>query len=316
MNARSDGRPSERAAAYACVALAAGSWGVWPLLLRRIEAVGDLPSALESTVVMGVITLVSALAMTRDRTSVRAPRRARAWLVGLGVCDALNVLLFFAAYKHTVAEAVVTHYLMPVFVALAAPIILREKMTARSVFAISLSFTGLVVMLARGSGAPAREAVVVAAELGTASAVFYAAMVIGNKVVAGWYSTSEATFWHGLIATAIMAAFVPPGCWSAVDRRAVALLFAVSFGPGALAGLIFVWGLRRMPAAHASTLTLLEPLVAVFVGAVFFREELGLQTIAGGALILLGALLILIQGSDRSAAAQAGALHVSDDQAR
>ena len=70
-------------------------------------------------------------------------------------------------------------------------------------------------------------------------------------------------------------------------------LAVASIGPGALAGLAFVWGLRRMPAAHASTLTLLEPLVAVVLGAVVFGEALGLRALAGGALILAGALTVM-----------------------
>ncbi len=274
---------------------------MWPLFLRRIEAVGALPSTLETAVVMAVITLVSAAAMWRDPSAARAPRRARGWLIGLGVSDALNVLLFFAAYKRTVAEAVVTHYLMPVFVALTAPHVLGEKMAPRTVFAAILSFFGLVIMLARWSGPPVMGAVLVSAALGTASAVCYAATVIGNKLVAPWYSTSEAMFWHGLVATALLAAVVPPSAWAAVDRRAVVLLLAVSVGPGGLAGLAFVWGLRRMPAAHASTLTLLEPLVAVLIGAAFLGEKLGARSALGGALILGGALMVLMQGPERTA---------------
>ena len=73
------------------------------------------------------------------------------------------------------------------------------------------------------------------------------------------------------------------------------LSLAVALGPGALAGLAFVWGLRRMPAAHASTLTLLEPLVAVLVGAAVFGEPLGAPALAGGALILGGALAVVTQ---------------------
>ena len=48
-----------------------------------------------------------------------------------------------------------------------------------------------------------------------------------------------------------------------------------------------------MPAAHASTLTLLEPLVAVVAGSVVFGETLGARALAGGALILAGALTVM-----------------------
>ena len=38
----------------------------------------------------------------------------------------MNVLLFFAAYKLTIAVSVLTHYLTPIFVALAAPLLLAR----------------------------------------------------------------------------------------------------------------------------------------------------------------------------------------------
>ena len=84
-----------------------------------------------------------------------------------------------------------------------------------------------------------------------------------NKFVAASFSASETMFWHGVVATPFLAAFVPPGAWHAVNLHAAGYLAVATLGPGALAGLAFVWGLRRMPAAHASTLTLLEPLVSI-----------------------------------------------------
>src|ERR1019366_1460725 len=142
----------------------------------------------------------------------------------------------------------------------------------------------------------AGAAVLESAALGAGSALFYASNVVANKFVAGAFSTSETMFWHGLVATPLLAAFVPHEAWAAADAHAVAFLSVASIGPGALAGLAFVWGLRRMPAAHASTLPLLEPLVAVVLGAVVFGEDLGARALAGGALILAGALTVMTGG--------------------
>jgi drug/metabolite transporter (DMT)-like permease len=100
-------------------------------------------------------------------------------------------------------------------------------------------------------------------------------------------------FWHGVVATPLLAALVPVAAWSAVDPRAAAFLCVCSVGPGALAGLAFVWGLRRVPAAHASTLTLLEPLVSIVLGAALLGERLGGHAIAGGVLILSGSFAVM-----------------------
>lgn len=281
---------------YAAVAFAACSWGTWPLALRHAEAMGPMPAALEATIALAVTTAVTGLAAVRDRIRKRATWRERGWIAWLGVGDGLNVLLFFAAYKITVGVAVLSHYLAPIFVAAASPFFLRERLTRRTALAVGVSFAGLAVMLGPARDGAAGAAVLESAALGAGSALFYASNVVANKFVAGAFSTSETMFWHGLVATPLLAAFVPHEAWAAADAHAVAFLSVASIGPGALAGLAFVWGLRRMPAAHASTLTLLEPLVAVVLGAVVFGEDLGARALAGGALILAGALTVMTGG--------------------
>jgi drug/metabolite transporter (DMT)-like permease len=252
-----------------------------------------MPTALESTIVMGVITLVTGVASLRDRIARPAPWRARAWVVWLGVADALNILLFFAAYKITISVSVLTHYLAPVFVAAMAPFALKEYFTLRSAAAVAASFAGLAVMLVPSRSSVEPAAVASSALLGAASALFYASNVVVNKFVAHAFSASETMFWHGVVATPLLAALVPPQAWSAVDAGAVGFLSAATVGPGALAGIAFVWGLRRIPAAHASTLTLLEPLVSVLLAAAVYGETLGPTVAAGGTLIAAGALIVM-----------------------
>jgi drug/metabolite transporter (DMT)-like permease len=50
-----------------------------------------------------------------------------------------------------------------------------------------------------------------------------------------------------------------------------------------------------MPAANASTLTLLEPLVSILLAAAVLGERLEPRAIAGGALILGGAVIVMRQ---------------------
>jgi drug/metabolite transporter (DMT)-like permease len=260
-----------RALPYAAVALAACAWGTWGVVIRHTDAIGAMPVALESTLVMAVITVVTGLFSLRDRVPGRAPWKARAWVAWLGVSDALNILLFFAAYKLTIAVSVLTHYLTPIFVAVAAPLVLRERMTARTAAAIATSFAGLALMLAPSSGGAGSAAVWTSAMLGAGSAVFYASNVIVNKFVAADFSTSETMFWHGVVGTPLLAAFVPPSAWSAIDPRAA--------------------------------LTLLEPLVSILLGAALLGEWLGVRAVGGGALILAGAVVVMAARAPSSPAA-------------
>ncbi|MCL2448498.1 MAG: DMT family transporter [Polyangiaceae bacterium] len=286
---------ASRLAPYLVVALSACSWGTWSLWLRRAESIGALSPALEATIVLAVITCASGLATVRDRSARRPSWKACGWVVWLGVTDAFNVLLFFAATRITIGVAVLSHYLTPVFVAVASPFALREKIGRRTGAAVVASLLGLAVMLAPTRADVSARALLTCAALGAGSAFFYASNVIANKFVVDELTTSEAVFLHGLIATPLLAAFVPPAAWAAVDPRAAGFLAAIAIWPGAIAALAFNWGLRRMPAAHASTLTLLEPLVAVLLGAAVFGEPLGPPSLAGAALVLGGAFAVVTQ---------------------
>lgn len=291
-------RAASRVLPYAAVALAASSWGTWALIIRHAESIGPMPAALEAAIVMGVITLVSGATSLRDGPHGRRTWGAWALVASFGVSDLLTVLLFFAAYKLTIAVAVLTHYMTPVFVALTAPFVLREKMTTRTGFAIAVSLCGLTAMLARRGGHDTGQeasAVWTSAALGTGSAVFYAANVLVNKFITGSFSTSQAMFWHGLVATLLGLALVSRSAWSTIDAHAVAFLLVAAIVPGALGGLAFVWGLRRIPAAHASTLTLLEPVVSLLLGAAVLGERVGARAFVGGALILAGAIVVMTQ---------------------
>lgn len=288
-----------RLAGYALVATAASSWGLWPKILRYAESLGPVDPKLQSTVVLATLTVATFPLVLRDRVRRKATPREWGGIVWLGVGDALNVLFFFTAYHlTTVGIAVTTHYLTPVFVALAAPWALGEVLKRRTFIAVLVSLIGLLLLL-RPWEATLRSQDLLGAALGAASAVFYASNVLVNKRLAGAFSGSELMAYHGVIATALLAVLVPREAWSAATWPALGILLLGSLGPGALAGLFFVWGLRRIPATHASTLTLLEPLVAVLVAAVTMGERLTLSTLVGGGAILAGATLVM-SGSTRS----------------
>jgi drug/metabolite transporter (DMT)-like permease len=277
---------------YALIALAATAWGTWPLILRAAEAASPMPAALEACIVMTMMTVVSLGFLARDRVPKRATRREWLGVAWLGVADALNILLYFAALGTTsVAIAVLTHYLTPILVALAAPLLLRERATRATSFAVALAFLGLVLLLEPWGGARPRS-MWLGALLGAGSAVFYASNVIINKRLISAFSTSELIFFHGLVATPFLALTVPAGAWQGVGARALAIMLAGGLGPGALAGLAFVWGLRGVPAAHASTLALLEPVVAVLAGVVALHEPLRPIALAGGSCVVVGAWIV------------------------
>src|SRR5690606_14493362 len=143
------------------------------------------------------------------------------------------------------------------FVAVLAPLVVFERPRLRTFAAVAVSFTGLVLLLEPWRGALSRDDLSGAA-LGAGSAVFYASNVLFNKRLATAFSGAELMFFHGLVSVPLLFALVPPGEYSAVTAGPLAVIFLGAAGPGVASGLLFVWGLRRIAASHASVLTLLE----------------------------------------------------------
>ncbi len=283
------------------VAVAAAGWGTWPFFLRLAERSAPIPPALEACVAMLALTLLSGSLVSRDRLDVRATRSQWAKIGLLGVADALNVLFFFAAYQRTsVAIAVLTHYLTPMLVAFGAPLIVGEAWRGRTFVAVTVSLGGLVLLLAPWS-AERHATDVIGGCFGLASAVCYASNVLVAKSLVPVFSGCEMAFYHGLISVAglLLAVLVAdPGAWCHVGASGAAWLAAGALLPGATCGLLFVWGLRRVHASHASNLTLFEPLVATVAASLAFHEQLGWAGLVGGVLILAGAALAVASPVD------------------
>jgi DME family drug/metabolite transporter len=75
--------------------------------------------------------------------------------------------------------------------------------------------------------------------------------------------------------------------------NAVAYLVAGAIVLAVGATLLYLNGLRRVPASRAAVLTLIEPVVALFIAAVVWGEPLTIRAGLGAALVLAGAYLVL-----------------------
>ncbi len=281
---------------YLMVIAAATSWGCWPFILRHAERFGPVDARLESAVVMITLTLVTLPLALRSRGASRR-RTAAGWLgvAWLGVSDALNVVLLFTAYRTTsVSIAVLTHYLTPVLVAVAAPLVLAERATRTTLLSVVVAVLGLLLLL-RPWEVSAAPHDALGAAFGAGSAVFYASNVLVNKRLAGGFTPAELMGYHGVVAAPLLAALVPAAAWHAVAWPSLGVLVLGGLGPGAIAGLLFVGALHRVPASHASTLTLLEPLVAVLFAVVTLHERLSVLAVVGAAMILGGAVAVMRQ---------------------
>jgi drug/metabolite transporter (DMT)-like permease len=288
--------PGGQKLGYLGVVVAAASWGTWCIFLRQAESSRPLAPQLSALVVLTTVFLVLcplAVRATQRRARVRS-RRDWWLLVAFGITDALNCVLYFSALQTTsVAVAVLTHYAAPLFVALGAPLVLGEPRHPRTLSSVVLGLFGLTLLLAPWNvPLAAGPELLNGALLGLGSAVFYASSLLFNKHLSASFDASEMLVYHMPSALILLALLVPHGGW-AISEPALTWLVFGALGPGALAGVIFMRSLARVPAAHASVLTLIEPVTAVSIAALAWGEQLHPLGLLGGAAILVAGYLVV-----------------------
>ena len=273
------------------IVAAASLWGTWSLFLRTASRAQPIAPAVEGFYVSAVVFAVAAPFAIVGRE--RRRRDLRAWLLlgGLGVANAFNMLMFFGAMQKTsIAIAVLTHYLSPLIVAFAAPLFVGERMSRGTWLAMVLTLVGLGLLLepwrATSGG------IGVGALLGAGSAFFHAILILGTKRLGEWFRPMEILAWHNVPILITLSLFVPAG-GMVVEPTSAAILAAGGLLPGALAGVLFVRGMRLAQASRAAVLVLLEPLVAVVIAAAVWCEVPSVVGVAGAALILAGAYRVL-----------------------
>jgi drug/metabolite transporter (DMT)-like permease len=275
-----EAQPGSRAmlAGVAMVTIAAASWGTWSLFLRPTGL-----SALVSSPLMFAVMAVVAFPFTLREPPARWDRTTLLLLAGNTVSDAINVITFFAALTYTtVAIAVLTHYLAPILIALAAPRV-EGTYTRGARMSAVCALGGLVVILEPWHGAHAGH--VIGALLGLASAVAYAANVFVVRRLAERLGPARVMSYHSALAAVVMLPLAVSGL-ATVRWADAGLLAAGATTIGALSGILFIAGLARIGAARSAVLTFAEPLVAVAVGALVWDEPLRPLAAVGGALVI------------------------------
>jgi drug/metabolite transporter (DMT)-like permease len=272
-----------------------GATGVW-------VGMTDLPASTVLTLRMALAAaIVVALGGGRRwlKQSLRPGVLRR--LLLLGVLDALQLYTFMLALRRLdVALAVFLAYMSPIYIALVAPRLLRQRTEPVVIVALVLAVTGIVVMLAPGLTDPDLRVSTLGVALGLVSGVLLAAFFLVAKSLSAQTDGSTMLISDGVIVAAVM---LPLGLlqWAGVgwaftltDLWAVLGLAVFST---ALGGTVFLHGMRYIPVQHTSIVGLLEPASAPAFAFVFLAERLSLWTLSGGVLILLGAALVVLFGS-------------------
>ncbi len=268
---------TKRAAGIALIAVAATLWGTWPLYTRAGGPTG---------VSIGFLAL-AVMALPAPFVFKRAPfaDRGAVWaLLLVGLADAANVVLYFSALERgPVVVAVLSHYLAPSLVALAAPLLLKERGSPRALLASPVVLIGLALVL--GAGESSTGSLRTAA-LGGGSALFYAVVVLGSRRAARSFSPIAVMSLHAAISALGLAIVFGREVLPTEASQGLAIVLFGCVANGLFAGLLFNLSLQRLEAQLVGLFTYLEPLVAALIGVAVLGDPFGLTSLVGLLLVL------------------------------
>ncbi len=225
---------------------------------------------------------------------------ARTWAL-IGASGVVAYPLAFYAAMDTAGVAVgnvVSLGSAPVFAALLEFGIERRRLSARWSVATVLGVAGVAaISLARPEGAEGIDVPVGGVVLGLLAGLSYALYTYASgRVIAQGHGSSAvmgAMFGAGSVPLLVLLVLVGGPLLAGPGSAALAGYLAI--GPMFLAYLLFGRGLRTVSASTATTVTLLEPLVATALAVLIVGERLSAPAWAGIAAILAGVTVLAVR---------------------
>ncbi len=222
--------------------------------------------------------------------------RGRALRIGVasGVALGAHFGFWISSLDYTsVAASVVLVCTQPVFVAILAYLLFRERTSPLSFFGILVALAGTAVIASDGS---VRSATFFGNTLAVIGAVAVAAYVLIGRSLR---TTGVGVLPYSIVVYASAAAtLVPAALYGGVPLWGYSgetwfWLWVVTLGPQILGHTVLNWALRYVEASIISGTILAEPVVSALLAWLILSERPGLATLLGGAVVLLGLFLLL-----------------------
>jgi len=243
-------------------------------------------------------TASTVLALYAFAKRMRLPERSELPLIGLTGFLGIRVSHVALNFGQMTVPAWAASLLIsaaPVFTALLSVAVLKERLTGLGWFGILLAFAGVaLIALSGGRGLHFTPGALLILLAATVAAVYS----ILSKQLLRRHAALEFTCYSIWAGTLPLLVFLP-GLLRRLPVAAEQATFAVIYlgiFPGAIAYVLWNHALARMPASLLSSFLYLSPVLASPVAWVWLGGVPALLTLVGGAIAILGVILVQTKG--------------------
>jgi drug/metabolite transporter (DMT)-like permease len=239
--------------------------------------------------VFGAVTLaILAVALGLIDLRQLRPRIVALAVLG-GVAIVVNWLLLFQAYSHaSISIATMVYNTQPFMLLGLGALFLSEKITPTKLFWLSVSFIGMMaIVAAKPAGGAGTGHYLAGIGLSLGAAFFYAIAAIVTKLLKGTPPQLIA-----LIQVVTGAAMLAPFAITAPLPQTAfqwTLLITIGVVHTGIMYILLYGAIQRLPTHVTGALSFIYPIAAILVDRIAFGHELQPVQIAGSAAILLAA---------------------------
>jgi len=249
-----------------------------------------LPSGLVafSRGLIGMLFILLIMAIRKEKMDWKAIKPNFLFLSVSGMMIGINWILLFESYRFTtVATATLCYYMAPLFVMLAAPFVLKERITLKKGLCMLVALVGMVLVsgvLDTGfSGIRELKGVL----FGLGAAVFYASVILLNKKIHNVSAFPKTAIQLGFAALIILPyTLIVENLPQAPTPATVILLLVVGVVHTGISYALYFGSMKSLPAQTIVLFSYLDPIVAILLSVLLLQEPMTLLSGIGAILIL------------------------------
>ena len=252
----------------------------------------NLPSGFLAMVrgFLGVLFTVGVTLLSKKKIDFAAVKSKLPLLAFCGAAIGVNWILLFESYRYTtVATTTLCYYIAPVFVILASPLVLGERIGLKKGICVLVALLGMVFVSGIIDVGVNDISELRGILLGLGAAVLYASVTLMNKKLGDAVSASDRTAIQLFFATVVIIPYTliaEEVCAEAFSTTAIILLLVVGLVHTGFSYTLFFGSIKDLSAQTVAIFGYLDPIVAILLSALLLKEPMTPLAIVGAVLII------------------------------
>ena len=273
-----------------------GTVGIFMELLKDMS----VGSIIFYRVLFGLAAIICYLAITGNLGQLSLKRKKK-YLLLLGILYVSQMFSYYSAIRYLGASsAVLLLYTDPIYLTFLAPVILGEKNTGKTIFALFLGLIGVFYVTRPEGGFEQLEigsSYMKGVIFGLVGGLFSSGVIISVRFLRDEYNGLTQLVWQSAISLVFLSPFAVsiPGNVLAANLPVLMLFGFLITGVGAV---FYIRGVAGVSAITGSILTLLEPVSCIFFDHTVLGSPVHSGMLIGSFFILAAAVVVSLDNFD------------------